>query len=104
MNDILTIDQAQRLADLMRGVEAHAKLRYYPDGTDSADNPVTVTLRAFTYDGGALYRGDEDIRDAHVWTSGIFERWFTVRELVAAMANAVQGTDLAAPMAIVETS
>lgn len=103
--DVLTITQAGYLADLIRGVERCSKLRYYPFGSDSADNPAVVVLRAFTYPDGTMYPYAADIRDSHVWTSGMFERWFAVRDLLTAMDNAVNGTaGLDQPMAIVELS
>jgi hypothetical protein len=100
--DILTIDQAGYLADLIRGVESGRRMRWYPLGTDSADNPATVVLRAFTNADGTLYPHNADIRDSHVWTSGIFERFYPVRDVLAAMANAINGTDLGAPMAMLD--
>lgn len=99
MTEVLTIERAGYLADLIRGVEAGAKLAYYPSGADTV-TPLIVVLRAFTYDGGGLYPRDKDIRDAHVWTSGMFERWFTVRELLDALENTIDASHgMGAPMA-----
>jgi hypothetical protein len=53
--DILTINQAGYLADLIRGVERGKRMRWYPLGAGSVDHPLTVTLRAFTNPDGSLY-------------------------------------------------
>ena len=84
---VLTINQAGLLADLIRGVERKAKLRYYPFGGASADRPAVMVLRAFTYAEGALYPHNADIRDAHVWTSGFTENWMPVEVLIKALDN-----------------
>jgi hypothetical protein len=76
-------------------------MRWYPLGGDT-DEPLTVTLRAFTGPGGGLYSFSQDIRDAHVWASGTFEHWFPVRGLVSALANAVHGRQAGEPMAVIE--
>ncbi len=102
MNEVLTIGQAGYLADLIQGVEGNKTMRYYPHGANFGNTPLKVTLRAFTYEDGALYQHDADIRDAFVWTSGIFERWFPVRDLMNALANLDGrfGTDH--PMAVID--
>ncbi|SRR6266568_1730325 len=97
-DDILTIEQAGYLADLIRGVEHDEKLCWYPLGADTVVS-ATVVLRAFTNADGSLYPHNADIRDAHVWTSGMFERWFPVRDVLAALANAIYGTVPDEPMA-----
>jgi len=105
--DVLTINQAGYLADLIRGVERCGKLRWYPFGTDSeraVPTRLDVSLRAFTNPDGSLYPHSADIRDAHVWTSGLFERWLSVRDVLAALDNAINGTDLDKPMAFIEES
>lgn len=101
VSHVLTINQAGLLADLIRGVQAGAKLRYYPFGTRDADHPLIVVMRAFTYEGGGLYPHDADVRDAYVWTSGFTESWFKVDELIKALDN-MQGTHgLENPMAVI---
>lgn len=103
MNPSLTINQANWIGDLIYGVQSGLKMRYYPQGSEDADNAVVVTLRAFTYEGGGLYPSDADIRDSFVWTSGFTERWFKVDDLVKALDNAMlnsQGSDM--PMAIID--
>ena len=40
---ILTLNQAGVLADLIRGVQAGAKLRYYPRGAGDADHPMVAS-------------------------------------------------------------
>jgi hypothetical protein len=100
--DVLTISQAGYLADLIAGVSAGKRMRYYPMGSKDADRPMVQVLRAFTHEGGALYDYHADIRDAHVWTSGLMEHWFPVRDLLAAMSNAIDPIDLDAPMAMIE--
>lgn len=99
---ILTINQAGLLADLIHGVERGAKLRYYPRGCESADNPMVAVLRAFTYAEGALYPRDKDIRDAHVWTSGFTEHWFPVEQLLTALDNMQGEHGLENPMAVID--
>ena len=101
MTDILTIDQAGYLADLIRAVESGKRMRWYPLGADT-DQPLTVSLRAFTNADGTLYPHDADIRDSHVWTSGTFEHWFPVRDVLAALANAIHGTSMGAPIAMLD--
>jgi hypothetical protein len=100
--DILTINQAGYLADLIRGVERGKRMRWYPLGAGSVDHPLTVTLRAFTNPDGSLYPYAADIRDAHVWTSGMFEHWYPVRDILAALDNAISGTEENSPMALIE--
>jgi hypothetical protein len=98
----LTITDAGYLADIMRGVESNAKLRWYPAGT--ADNPMKCRMRAFTHEGGGFwFDSDGDIQDAYIWTSGVFEHWIRVRDLIAALHNMMHGTDLSAPLAAIDT-
>lgn len=100
---IMTIEDAIILSQIIRGVTRGLKLRLYPNGAQDADHPMVQVMRAFTYDGGGLYPYNDEIRNAYVWTSGITERWIPVRALIAAMRNATdvdQGID--APMAQIE--
>ena len=98
----LTLNQAGVLADLIRGVQAGAKLRYYPRGADDADHPMVQSLRAFTHDGGGFISEHDDVRDAYVWTSGFMEHWFKVEDLITALDN-IQGTHgLDKPMAVID--
>jgi hypothetical protein len=99
---VLTVDRAGLLGGLIRGVEDRRKLRWYPHGTDSADNPMVCVLRAFTRDGGGMYPGGEDIRDAFVWTSGFSERWFAVEELLTALDNRSGKHGFESPIAVIE--
>jgi hypothetical protein len=100
---VLTIDQAGWLSDLIKGVERGLTMRYYQRGAEDAERPLKAVLRAFTYQNGNLYPHDADIRDAYVWTSGMFEHWFLVSDLMDALANAVHGTSgTDAPMAVIE--
>lgn len=101
-DNVLTINQAGYLADLIRGVERGAKLRYYPMGAKDADHPMTQVLRAFTHDGGGFWPNDQDIRDGYVWTSGISERWFKVSDLIKAMANLDGRHGINEPIAIID--
>lgn len=98
---VLTISEAGYLADVLRGVERRKRMRWYPLGSDT-NAPAVLVLRAFTNPDGTFYPVSADIRDAHVWVSGIFERWLPVREVLAALANAMDGTDDTAPMAIID--
>lgn len=101
-SEVLTLNQAVDLADLIRGVEGGRRMRYYPDGAEGDAVFTTVVLRAFTYEGGGFYANDADIRDAFVHTSGMFERWFPVRDLMAALSNLDGHLGLDKPIAIIE--
>ena len=93
------------ITDSVGRVDTGAKLRWYPFGADeNRDEPTcaTLVLRAFTRPDGSRYPHSADIRDAHVWTSGLSERWLGVREVLAALANVTDGTDMTAPMAIID--
>lgn len=85
-SDVLTIAQAGHLADLISGVEHSKKIEWYPLGTDTV-TPGTYVLRAFTNVSGGMYPSAADIRDAHVWMSGIMEHWVPVREILDALSN-----------------
>jgi hypothetical protein len=98
---ILTLNDAAALGELIHGVESHAKLEYYANGTDSADSPVNVEMRAFTHEGGGFISSDEDVRDAHIWTSGIFEHWYPVMDLIRAIQNIDGRYGLDQPIAII---
>lgn len=99
----LTLSQASWLGELIHGVERGLKMRYYPLGSDSADNPMTCVLRAFTYNGGGMYPYNADVRDSYVWTSGFMEKWLKVDDLLKALDNAINGKDgTDKPMAIIE--
>ena len=104
---ILSLNRAGLLADLIRAVESSnkqsgVKLRYYPFGSDT-DKPAEYVLRAFTHDGGGFLREDEDVRDAYVWCSGIFEHWFKVEELLDALDNTTSGRHgMDKPMAAID--
>ena len=103
---VLTIEDLDRLSDLLRAVRAGAKMRWYPFGTDSkSDTPKygTFILRAFTNPDGTFYPFDKDIRDACVWMTGTFESFREVTDILKAMENAIDmkyGAD--APMAIID--
>lgn len=100
---ILTMYQADWLGQLIRAVQACAKMRYYVFGASGNADSVRYTLRAFTLDGGGLYPNHADIRDAYVWASGFMEHWFKVDDLIKALDNAVNGSDgLDAPMAMID--
>jgi len=102
-NSVLTIRQAGYLADLIKGVEQGKKLRYYAIGTDDADHPLVLVMRAFTREGGGFWAHDADIRESYIWCSGIVERWFSVRELMTAMQNAIDGDiGMDQPMAMID--
>jgi hypothetical protein len=99
---VLTLNKAGLLADLIRGVQAGAKLRWYQFGTRDADHPLIVTMRAFTYDGGGFIREDDDVRDAYVWCSGFMERWLKVSDIITALDNMDGKHGLEEPMAVIE--
>ena len=100
---ILTLNHAGILGDIIRGVERNLKLRFYPRGSESADCPLTYTMRAFTREGGGFYPNDKDVRDAFVWCSGTFESWFPVDVLIDALDNIDGKHGDTNPIAIIET-
>ena len=91
------------LADLIRGVQAGAKLRYYPRGADDADHPMVQSLRAFTHDGGGFISEHDDVRDAYdadLWVRGALR--FKVEDLIMALDN-IQGTHgWTSPLAVID--
>jgi hypothetical protein len=99
---LLSLSEAGVLGDLIRGVQASAKLRYYQFGGRDADRPLVVTMRAFTQDGGGFISDKEDIRGAYVWCSGFLERWLKVSDLVKALDNIYGKHGLDNPMAVIE--
>jgi len=99
---ILSLNDAELLGQLIRGVQAGAKLRWYQFGTRDADHPLIVTMRAFTYDGGNFIRETDDVRDAYVWCSGIFERWLKVSDIITALDNIDGKHGMENPMAVIE--
>jgi hypothetical protein len=99
---VLTLNDAGLLSDLIRGVQAKAKLRWYQFGTRDADHPLIVTMRAFTYDGGGFIREHDDVLNAYVWCSGIFERWIKVSDIIKALDNLQGKHGLENPMAVIE--
>ena len=102
---ILSLNRAGLLADLIRAVErkSSTKLRFYPMGAEDADHPAEYVLRAFTHDGGGFLSENEDVRDAYVWCSGIFEHWFPVEELLDALDNVTSGRHgMDKPMATID--
>jgi len=99
----LTMSAASILGDILRGVEQGRKLRYYPEGADSADYPVNSVMRAITHDGGGFwFDSDGDVRNAFIWTSGMFEHWYPVVEVMRAIHNQDGHLGMTKPMAIIE--
>jgi len=101
-SEILTIDQAGLLADLLYAVRHNKKVRYYPRGAEGNAVYATITLRAFTREDGYLYPHDADIRDAFVWTSGMVEVFHPVRKLLDALSNLDGHLGIDQPIAIIE--
>ena len=101
-NEVLTINQLGHLVMLDRGIQAGARLRFYPFGSDSADNPWTGRLRCYAREGGGFWPNDADVRDAFVHVSGVFERWFPVRELIDALSNVDGHLGDEKPIAIID--
>lgn len=99
---VLTLNEAGLLADLIRGVQANAKLRWYQFGTRDADHPLIVTMRAFTHEGGGFISETEDVRDAYVWCSGFMERWIRVSDIITSLGNMQGKHGLENPMATIE--
>lgn len=102
MSDVLTISKLGDLVTLDRGIQTGAKLKFYPFGSDSADNPWTGRLRCYAHEGGGFWPNDADVRDAFVHVSGMFERWFSVRELMDAISNLDGHLGLDKPIATIE--
>jgi hypothetical protein len=101
-NRILSLNRAGLLADLIRAVEFSFKLHWYPLGSDS-ERSAEYVLRAFTHEGGGFLREDEDVRDAYVWCSGIFENWIPVEKVLDALDNTNTGRfGMDQPMAMIE--
>jgi transcription elongation factor Elf1 len=99
---ILSLNEAGLLADLIRGVQAKAKLRFYMQGADDADEPLIVVMRSFTHEDGGFLSEQEDVRDAYVWCSGFTEHWFKVSDLIKALDNMDGHHGLSAPMATID--
>jgi hypothetical protein len=99
---ILTLNDASLLADLIRGVQAGAKLRWYQFGTRDADHPLIVTMRAFTHYGGNFVSETDDVRDEYVWCSGFTERWLKVDDIIKALDNMDGRHGLDNTMAVIE--
>jgi len=102
---ILSLNDADLLGQLIRGVQAGAKLRWCPYGADDSDatmHTATFSLRAFTYNGGGFTRDEDDVRDTYVWCSGIFERWLKVSDIITALDNTQGKHGLDKPMAVIE--
>jgi hypothetical protein len=83
----LTLNQADLIGVLMRGVSNNSKLNWYQFGSRDADHPLTMVMRAFTHDGGGFLSETDDIREAYVWCSGFMERWFSVSDIIKALDN-----------------
>jgi hypothetical protein len=83
----LSLNEADLINVLMRGVSSNAKLNWYQFGSRDADHPLTMVMRAFTYDGGGFLSDTDDVRDAYVWCSGFVERWFKVSDIIKALDN-----------------
>jgi hypothetical protein len=105
VKSILTLNEAGLLADLIRGVQAKAKLRWYPYGADDSDATMHVAefrLRQFTYDGGGFISEKDDVRDAYVWCSGMMERWLKVSDLIHALDNIDGKHGMDKPIAVID--
>jgi hypothetical protein len=100
--NVLTSSQLMLLAELDRGVERKLKMRYYQFGSENADHPLEVNLRAFTRKDGSLYPHDADIRHAYVWCSGFTEHFIPVSDIVRALDNMDGKHGLEAPMAVID--
>lgn len=99
---VLALNDAELLADLIRGVQAGAKLRWYQFGTRDADHPLIVTMRAFTHIGGNFISEKDDIRDEYVWLSGFTERWINIDDIIKALDNMQGKHGLENPMAVID--
>jgi hypothetical protein len=99
---VLTLNDADLLGGLIRGVQANAKLRYYQFGTRDTEHPLIVTMRAFTHDGGGFISETEDVRDAYVWCSGFMERWIKVSDIITALDNLQGSHGLENPIAVID--
>ena len=89
-DSIVTIADANTLADLIRAIQAGSAFDWYQWGTDT-DKPTRRTLRALTDEHGNFLLSGSDVMSTHVWSSGIME-WFTpIRDILRAMQNSVDG-------------
>jgi hypothetical protein len=86
-NRTLTLRDGRTLAEVISAVDSGARLEWYPLGTDSADHPLKLVMRAFTYYGGGFYAHDADVREAYIWCSGMFEMWLKVTDVMRALEN-----------------
>ena len=81
MSRPLTIPELTTLSMLAECVQAGQPITRV---TAAGDTEWGIA-RAFTRDGGGFLTTDEDVRDGFVWISGgsgLFERWWPVKELV----------------------
>ena len=99
----LTLNDAALLGELIIGVQRNLKMRYYPRGSESADKPLVVTLRAFTRNGGGFIHSDAEVRDAFVWASGLTEQWFHVDHLIKAIDNLDGKHGFEEPIAVIDS-
>lgn len=99
---VLTLNDAGLLADLIRGVQANAKLRWYQFGTRDTEHPLIVSMRAFTHEGGGFISEKEDIRDAYVWCSSFLEHWLKVSNIIKALDNLNGKHGLENPIAVID--
>jgi hypothetical protein len=102
VDNTLSISQAGTLGELINGVNHSLKMKYYPRGSESADHPMEMVLRAFTDEDGSMYPFYADIREAYVWCSSIIEQFLRVDGLLEALDNldGKHGEDQ--PIAIIE--
>lgn len=91
------------LAELVRAVEAKAKIEWYPYGSETMDHkPLVGTIRCFTYENGYFPKSTDNLFDLFVWVSSMMEHWFKVPDVLDALDNAVNGHHgLDKPMAII---
>lgn len=90
----LTLSDAGYLSDIIRAVERHARVTWYPLGGSAPEVHASYVMRSFAHDGGGLwFDRDGDVRDAYVWLSGTMEHWIKTSDLMAALKGMVNGRE-----------
>lgn len=88
MNDPLTIPPLTapdlfRLVDIVHAIQTSAKVRWLTESGTVVEN----VARAFTDTEGNFLDSHSDVRNAYLWTSGIFEHFIPVSTVLTKMAS-----------------
>lgn len=79
MAEILTLQDALALAEIVRATQRKAKVDWLEPG---GRGHLTGTMRAITDKDGNFVRADAEVRDAFVWISATTEWFMPVREAI----------------------